>query len=357
MLLGIFDRFEALDFSQILPAPETYKNQSGGAIFGYDGKNLTLAVLHMSSLASRGQYAQAVKFMDQLRVSLEIETLALNLLNLVLPRRLWERFGQPIDDGVSRSPLRQLVLRMYERFTGQTVESIEALLGDTHERGLRLWKGLVPDEDHPTFEQLSRFYNSMTFPEGDLFATVAESHLSAAYRCVPLLLAQNLKAKGAFDYGGGSGLMTSALAQIGLERVVLIEENQAMLDFARWRDQQCGIGNVHYLRENQLISEFAAHTGQYDFGVCTEVLEHVLDVEGTVQRLAQMIRPGGYLFLTASFGLYPYLSHLKPNVKYCGREDELMHRVGFVPMQVKLAFPLLNNMRLYQRQAASTLAG
>ncbi len=123
-----------------------------------------------------------------------------------------------------------------------------------------------------------------------------------------------------------------------------------MLTFARWRDQEAGIEGAEYLPESQLCEEIEAHTNQYDFGVCTEVLEHVIDVEETVERMAKLIRPGGLLYQTASFGLYPHLSHLKPNLRFAGKEDELMASVGFERVELNIPIPALDSQRLYRRK-------
>ena len=68
------------------------------------------------------------------------------------------------------------------------------------------------------------------------------------------------------------------------EWAVLIEENRRMLKFASWRDHEAGIQGAEYLAESQLCDDIKAHTGRYDFGVCTEVLEHVIAVEETVEQ-------------------------------------------------------------------------
>lgn len=344
----LFEQFDELNFAEILDAPHVNKGSSGQPLFGYDGPNLTKAAMHCHALARRGEYAKALEFLNPMRVSLEIEQLALNYLRLLLPRPLWQRFEKPMPDS-ERSPVAQLVLRLYETFTGQSVKQIETCLAVQAAQSQANWNRCVPDEDHPTLEQLSRYYNSVPFPAGDLLIDITESHLSAAYRFMPIAVGQTVKAQRAFDYGGGCGATTSAMAGAGLRDVTLIESRQAALDFARWRDQHCHITNVRYLREHDVIADLSAHRGQHDFGVCTEVLEHVLDVHGVIQRLADLLKPGGFLFMSASFGLYPHLSHLKPNVPYSGREDELFAAVGLAPVQMNLPIPMLNNTRLYRK--------
>lgn len=345
----LLQRFYEHDFSRLLAPPETYKNSGGRPLWGFDEKNLSRAALHYGSHIALGRYDAALQLLPQLRATIEIDALALMLLDLVFPRVLWEKFSPPRVAGDRRSPLYRLILRLYEQFTGKSADEIEALLENADAHALSHWRRFVTDEDHPTYEQLSKYYNALVFPQGDLLPNLAESRLSVAYRAIPLALGKQTQAKSGFDYGGGSGFTTSAMARAGFRDVCLIEENQTMLNFARWRDEQCGNANIRYMRETEMVEQLERHRGRYDIGICTEVLEHVIDVEGTIRRLANLMKPGGYLFFSASFGMYPHLSHLKQNVRYAGHEDELMARVGFTPAKINLSIPMLNTTRLYVR--------
>lgn len=338
------------DFSAFVPKPVPHTTTSGSPLLGYDAENLARAVLHLIAHGERGRYEQAREIVDGLGWAIEVEKLRLPLLSGVFPAGLWDKYYKPIEDGRPRSPLIELVLRLYEAFTGQPVDKIIQLLDCAFEDGQKLWARVVPDEDNPTHSQLSEFYNGSTFPSGDCMLETLPHSLACAYRMVPALLATKHGFQSAFDYGGGSGLSTSSLASQGIEKVVLIDESTNALEFARWRDHEAGIKGVEYLQESALIADFEPHRGQYDLGVCTEMLEHVIDVEGTVDRLANLVRPGGLLFQSTSFGLYPHLSHLKPNLRYHTKEDELMASHGFDRVEFGLTIPTLQNQRLYRRR-------
>jgi len=345
----LLERWASHDYAEFLQGPTPYTNSAGQPLGGYDAPNMARAALHLVAHGTRGRYDEALQGLDELEAALRVERLGLEFERLVLPEDLWRRRGQAIDDGQERSPIKTLILRLYEGFLGEDVATIEERLSEAIGRGQERWNQTVPDEDHPTFEQLSAFYNGQEFPEGDMMPEAVASRLACAHRMIPVRVALELGAKSAFDYGGGSGLTTSALAAAGLSAVTLIEENVAMLEFAAWRDREAGIEGVSYLRESALCDDLEARAGSYDFGVCTEVLEHVLDVEGTIARMARLVRPGGLLFQSASFALYPHLSHLKPNIQYAGREDELMAQVGFERVPLEAPVPMLANQRLYRR--------
>jgi len=348
--LKILESSESHDFSQFLPKPKVFESSGGHTLFGYDTDNFHRAALHLTAHGSRGRYVDSLRLIDTMELALRLEKLRMNFVGLVYPQVLWDKYYAPIDDGQSRTPIIELLIRLYAAESGREVSEIIELLDGSAERGYALWERVVPDEDNPTYEQLSAFYNGRNFPEGDCVPGILKSNIGTAFRLIPVLIARQYGLKSAFDYGGGAGLSISALKAHGCERAVLIEENRRMLQFARWRDKEAGIEGAEYLTESQICDDIKTHTNRYDFGVCTEVLEHVIAVEETAERMAKLIRPGGFLYQTTSFGLYPHLSHLKPNLRFAGKEDQLMASVGFERVQLKLPVPSLASQRLYRRK-------
>jgi SAM-dependent methyltransferase len=341
-LKDLIDRAE-----QFVPPPEMYKNRGGQPLFGYDPVNLASAAVHFASAALGGRLESAAELLPQMQVTLAIETAALSYLRLLFPPALLQKYAPVASDG-QRGVLEACVLALYGEFLHWPVSKVAAVAAEQDARYKQLWSSIVPNEDDVTPAQLGRFYNALSVPEADLGLELLRSRLAAACRAVPISLARQLKATAAFDYGGGGGWTASALAQSGLQ-AALIEENTALLDFARFRDRQTGVTNVQYLRETDVLTSLAEYRGRFGFGVCTEVLEHLLDVEGTVGRMAELLRPGGLLFVTASFGMYPCPSHLKCNVRRAGQEDALLAKFGFQPVPLEVGFPLPIHGGLYRR--------
>ena len=349
MFIKVLESPKAHDFSEFLPKAAVIQNSKGRPLYGYDSDNFNKAALHLTAHASRGRYKESMELIENMELALQLEKMRLRFLNLVFPRSLWDKHYAPISDGQERSALSELLIRLYAAESHRDVSDIVNVLEGANERGQALWDRVVPDEDNPTHEQLSAFYNGRNFPEGDCVPGIIKSTIGTAFRLIPVLIAEKYNLTSVFDYGGGAGLSTAALKANGCDRALLIEENRRMLKFAKWRDQEAGIEGVEYVTEGQLCSEIKAHRNRYDFGVCTEVLEHVIDVEETAERMAKLIRPGGYLYQTTSFDLYPHLSHLKPNLRFAGKEDELMAAAGFESVSVELPIPTVNSMRLYKR--------
>jgi 2-polyprenyl-6-hydroxyphenyl methylase / 3-demethylubiquinone-9 3-methyltransferase len=99
----------------------------------------------------------------------------------------------------------------------------------------------------------------------------------------------------ALDVGCGGGLLSEALARAGA-RVTGIDLAPAVLDVARLHLLESGL-EVDY-REASVEAIAAEAGGQFDVFTCMEMLEHVPDPASVVRACAQLLRPGGRLFLS-----------------------------------------------------------
>lgn len=215
-------------------------------------------------------------------------------------------------------------------------------------RSLRLWRKLTADESDISFESLTRYYNSIPFPGtcGLLRLWNAPWLVSRVYA---LLLARHTAAAPSFfDYGGSTGILTSIARSMGYGRVALIDDYEAGIEFARWRDGVVGRTGIDYLRPTEV--EAYAEQQQFDVGSCHQVLEHLSDMRPCLTHLSRLVRKGGILFLSTGFGLYPHPGHLRTNVQYRGREAELLAPYGFTPLELDLApFRLEEFMSVFQK--------
>jgi len=84
------------------------------------------------------------------------------------------------------------------------------------------------------------------------------------------------------------------------------------------------------------------------------VMEHIFDVEKAVAAMAALLKKDGLLFFSASFGHYPYPSHLRRNVAFAGKEDDLLRRHGLQPVDASFPFPMAPNQKLYKKVVSST---
>lgn len=104
-----------------------------------------------------------------------------------------------------------------------------------------------------------------------------------------------LKGARALDVGCGGGILSEALARGGAE-VIGIDLAPAVLDVARLHLLESGL-TVDY-REISVETLADNMKGQFDVITCLEMLEHVPDPASVIRACANLLKPGGRLFLS-----------------------------------------------------------
>jgi 2-polyprenyl-6-hydroxyphenyl methylase/3-demethylubiquinone-9 3-methyltransferase len=97
------------------------------------------------------------------------------------------------------------------------------------------------------------------------------------------------------DVGCGGGILSEALAAAGAD-VTGIDLAPRVLDVARLHLHESGV-NVAY-REISVEALAAESPGAFDAITCMEMLEHVPDPGSVIAACAQLLKPGGQLFLS-----------------------------------------------------------
>lgn len=110
-------------------------------------------------------------------------------------------------------------------------------------------------------------------------------------------IAERISIAGArvLDVGCGGGLLSEALARAGAQ-VVGIDLAAAVLDVARLHLLESGL-EVDY-RKLSVEAMAIDMAGQFDVVTCLEMLEHVPDPASVIRACADLLRPGGHLFLS-----------------------------------------------------------
>ena len=97
------------------------------------------------------------------------------------------------------------------------------------------------------------------------------------------------------DVGCGGGILSEALAKAGAD-VIGIDLAETPLRVAELHALESNVA-VRYRLES--VEEHAAvHPGHYDAVTCMEMLEHVPRPDLMLGRLAELVRPGGQIFLS-----------------------------------------------------------
>lgn len=105
--------------------------------------------------------------------------------------------------------------------------------------------------------------------------------------------AQPLTELRTLDIGCGGGILSEAMAILGAEvhGIDVVDRNIAI---ARHHAGQTGL-SIHY--QTVTAETLARQRSQYDVVLNMEVVEHVADLPGFVRACAQLVRPGGIMFI------------------------------------------------------------
>lgn len=127
-------------------------------------------------------------------------------------------------------------------------------------------------------------------------------------------------------YGDSVGSDSIFLKQLGF-KVTYHDYESLCSDFAVFR----------FRKRNLEISKKSQHKGDktYDFVICMEVAEHVPYPDQLVTELKSLMRPLiGFCIFSEAFSLLTdnYPTHLRENIAYAGRTDEMFQEVGLYPV-------------------------
>lgn len=135
-------------------------------------------------------------------------------------------------------------------------------------------------------------------------------HFSALHKINPLRIDfieqhQSIESKVILDIGCGGGILSEAMAKLGGE-VTGIDLADEVLTVAKLHSLESGV-TVNYQLESAEAHQ-QTHSNQYDIITCMEMLEHVPEPSAIIKSAAQMLKPGGWLFLsTLNRNLKSYL--------------------------------------------------
>jgi len=97
------------------------------------------------------------------------------------------------------------------------------------------------------------------------------------------------------DVGCGGGILSESMARAGA-KVTGIDAAQKALTVAKLHAMEAGI-EIDY--QNKMAEDHAReHAGEYDVVTCLELLEHVPSPASLMNACAQLVKPGGRIFVS-----------------------------------------------------------
>ncbi|MBV8604621.1 MAG: bifunctional 2-polyprenyl-6-hydroxyphenol methylase/3-demethylubiquinol 3-O-methyltransferase UbiG [Pelomonas sp.] len=128
-----------------------------------------------------------------------------------------------------------------------------------------------------------------------------DSEFKPLHQINPLRLAwidalAGLAGKTALDVGCGGGILSDSMARRGAQ-VLGIDLSTKPLKVAQLHALEAGTANVEY-REIAVEALAAERPASFDVVTCMEMLEHVPDPASVVRALGELVKPGGWVFLS-----------------------------------------------------------
>ncbi len=205
-------------------------------------------------------------------------------------------------------------------FTGEAPLEVEDKCNIASKLGNELWEKSRPE----TEEEVLKFYLENDFYIYQLMKECdwqgARSYLA------PAVIDELNPGDRVLDYGGGCGALSISLARAGFKSTHLDLPGR-LLEFARSRFAGRGldIKTIAAVEKYPLLK-------RYDAIICTHVIEHLTDPEGTLRHLADHLETGGKLFLEIPFDPSPGAdAHLNMHLNHLtfDKYRELMVELGF----------------------------
>lgn len=254
--------------------------------------------------------------------------------------------SQPLRDrkiDIPGNDWRQCGIRLYGLWQRMRPDQVEKRMAELAERDKNKWEETFPDEWTIDESKLVALYKSLGPLQSNGVHAWNDWSLALRY-WVAEMLAPLTPGRGCFDWGGSDGICCTFLRHHGADDVHLFEPNRAAREFGIWLNAQ--------LRLEVTTHEDPDFSRTYGAGICTEVLEHVIDPQAMMGKFYDLLAPGGVIFVTSSFGV-PQNSHLAQNRKFAGKENEMMERAGFrswTPHK-RPPVPMLPNWGFWQKPA------
>ena len=193
-----------------------------------------------------------------------------------------------------------------ERFYGRPLtELADREIKALQEANHRAQEALSAAVDETTLNQY--YASTMRYVFGNLYLEAARDY-QAEYRLLALAC-RKLRVRRALDFGGGAGGLCLSLWSAGVACDYL-DVAGPTLDFAVSRFRNRGLTPRVYTSDEPLPAD------TYDAVFAKDVFEHLWDVEGAVRKIADVLRPGGYLINDSTFARDQQHDHLEKNLVY-----------------------------------------
>lgn len=99
------------------------------------------------------------------------------------------------------------------------------------------------------------------------------------------------------DYGCGSAIYSLNLYFMGFKNITVADIPHSFFKFLEFLCKKYGVG----IKFIPIEKECASLEADYDYIICSEVLEHVWNPDIVIQHLSEHLKSGGYMYLSTFF--------------------------------------------------------
>ncbi|MEI7494182.1 MAG: bifunctional 2-polyprenyl-6-hydroxyphenol methylase/3-demethylubiquinol 3-O-methyltransferase UbiG [Alphaproteobacteria bacterium] len=138
-------------------------------------------------------------------------------------------------------------------------------------------------------------FNKLAKTWWDLKGPMAMLHLLNPLRINFVVSHVEVFGKKILDVGCGGGILTESLCKAGAF-VTGIDMTSRSLDVAKERANREQLNINYFLEDVELFAK--KYKAAFDIVTCLEVLEHVPDSQRVIMACAELLKPGGHLFLS-----------------------------------------------------------
>jgi 2-polyprenyl-3-methyl-5-hydroxy-6-metoxy-1,4-benzoquinol methylase len=172
---------------------------------------------------------------------------------------------------------------------------------------------------HPTLEEQAAFFDEWNSNRTQCFEAIAPESKARGERVLQVLRGLGLERPTVLEVGCGTGWLTEKLIEIG--PTTGIDLSQKAIAIAKSRG----------FKAEFIAGDFATQIwspGSFDIGVSVEVISTIPDQQLFVERLASLIRPGGYVVVTAQ-NKFVYQRRSDVQAVKCGQIRRWLSRKEF----------------------------
>lgn len=210
----------------------------------------------------------------------------------------------------------------YVEFSGEDEKSVTTNIENSLQNSGKIWEETVKTFSN---QEIEKFYLASNYIYEIMLAYLIPDKFGKKKTCIDIVeFIKRVPGNNVMEYGGGTGQLSLLIYFNTGKNVTYVDLPSKVMDFAKWRFNRykAAISCVE-----ARIEKFDLGMSLYDCIVSDAVLEHVTDLEGTINSISTSLRNEGtfYLLFDNEYSKdFPMHISAKKNVEKIMRENGLL---------------------------------